>query len=242
MIGVQRTIIRQCDNLDRLTELNLYIEVMSNSYPDFLAEPVTAFTVAVNDTVRYQLPELIDPEGNDEPEIFLSTIENYEDRYPAFLDFDQETRTLTFTPDVYDGGSTYYFSIVVKEKNSDSVKYPFYATVTVDGDIVYRPCNETQERLVNGGECVDKCLDGQARDDYGVCVNLPCEAGTERINGESACVTECAEGETRNAEGVCTADEGLIDIILILLFDNSAISVASCTAMATVATLFTSMI
>lgn len=76
MIGVQRTIIRQCDNLDRLTELNLYIEVMSNSYPDFLAEPVTAFTVAVNDTVRYQLPELIDPEGNDEPEIFLSTIEN----------------------------------------------------------------------------------------------------------------------------------------------------------------------
>lgn len=104
---------------------------MSNSYPDFVTEPETAFTVAVNDTVRYQLPELIDSEGNDEPEVNILRMENQEDRFPGFLDFNQETRTLTFTPDMYDGGSTYYFTIVVKEKNSESVKYPFYATVNV---------------------------------------------------------------------------------------------------------------
>lgn len=32
-------------------------------------------------------------------------------------------------------GRTYYFTIVVKEKNSDSVKYSFYATVRVEGEI-----------------------------------------------------------------------------------------------------------
>lgn len=33
-------------------------------------------------------------------------------------------------------GRTYYFTIVVKEKNSDSVKYSFYATVRVEGEIL----------------------------------------------------------------------------------------------------------
>ena len=32
-------------------------------------------------------------------------------------------------------GRTYYFTIVVKETNSDSVKYQFYATVRVKGEI-----------------------------------------------------------------------------------------------------------
>jgi len=29
--------------------MNLYIEVVSNTYPDFVSEPKTAFEVAVND-------------------------------------------------------------------------------------------------------------------------------------------------------------------------------------------------
>ena len=64
-------IIRSCDNLDRLLEMNLYVEVISNTYPDFLTEPETAFTVAVNDVYQYQLPEVLDPEGNDEPEVYV---------------------------------------------------------------------------------------------------------------------------------------------------------------------------
>ena len=39
MVGIQKTIIRSCDNLERLLELNLYIQVKSNTYPEFDKEP-----------------------------------------------------------------------------------------------------------------------------------------------------------------------------------------------------------
>ena len=127
-------------------------------------------------------------------------MEGQEDRYPAFLDFDAESRTLTMTPDVYDGGRTYYFTIVAKEKNSESVKYNYYSTVTVLGDIV---CRDTQEKINGEGDCVDKCREDQERDEDGVCQYLPCEDGLERINGEGECVPECQEGEIRDEAGVC---------------------------------------
>ena len=38
MVGVQRTIIRDCDAMGRLLELNLYIDVKSNTHPDFTSE------------------------------------------------------------------------------------------------------------------------------------------------------------------------------------------------------------
>lgn len=53
LVGVQRTVLRQCDILDRLHELNLSIEVLSNTYPDFVTEPETAFTVALFDIYEY---------------------------------------------------------------------------------------------------------------------------------------------------------------------------------------------
>ena len=50
--------------------------------------------------------------------------------------FNNASNTISLKPDskVY-AGRTYYFTIVVKEKNSDSVMYSFYATVRVDGTI-----------------------------------------------------------------------------------------------------------
>lgn len=50
--------------------------------------------------------------------------------------FNNASNTITLKPDskIY-AGRTYYFTIVVKEKNSDSVQYSFYATVKVTGDI-----------------------------------------------------------------------------------------------------------
>ena len=47
--------------------MNLYIEVISNTYPEFKTEPETAFVVAVNDVFSYTLPEVFDPDGNDTP-------------------------------------------------------------------------------------------------------------------------------------------------------------------------------
>ena len=71
MVGMQKTIIRSCDSLDRLLEMNLYVEVNYNNYPDFVTEPETAFSMAINEFYQYQLPAVADPEGNDEPEVYV---------------------------------------------------------------------------------------------------------------------------------------------------------------------------
>ena len=64
-------------------------------------------------------------------------MDQQQDKYPPFLYFNNETNTITLRPDSkYYSGRTYYFTIVVKEKNSDSVKYSFYATVRVEGEII----------------------------------------------------------------------------------------------------------
>ena len=110
--------MRSCDAQDQLYEMHLSIDVLANTYPDFVTEIDTSFTVSPDETFTYQLPELVDPEANDEPEVLVTPIEGQEDKYAAFIDIDAETSTLTMTPDVYDGGRTYYFTIVTKEKNS----------------------------------------------------------------------------------------------------------------------------
>ena len=43
LVGVQKTVIRDCDALGRLLELNLYINVLKNSHPDFAQEVETSF-------------------------------------------------------------------------------------------------------------------------------------------------------------------------------------------------------
>ena len=60
-----------------------------------------------DETFIYELPALVDPEGNDEPEVLIEPYGVYP--YPNFMNFDAESRTLTMTPDVYDGGMFYYF-------------------------------------------------------------------------------------------------------------------------------------
>ena len=134
MVGIQRTIVRSCDDLSRLIESNLYIEVLSNTYPDFVREPETSFVMNVNDVFQYQLPSLVDPEGNDEPEVYIDYMIGQRDKYPEFLTFNNTTAVLNFNPNEKRfGGRTYYFTIVAKEKNSDSVRYSFYATCRVMG-------------------------------------------------------------------------------------------------------------
>ena len=145
-VGIQKTIIRSCDSLDRLLEMNLYVEVLSNTYPDFVTEPETAFVVALNDVYQYKLPEITDPEGNDEPEVYIGKMDQQADKYPPFLLFNNKTNTITLQPDSKQyQGRTYYFTIVAKEKNSDSVKYSFYATVRVEGEIISALDPETED-------------------------------------------------------------------------------------------------
>jgi len=152
-VGIKKTIIRSCDSMNRLLEMNLYIEVLANTYPDFVSEPETSFVLAVNEVYQYELPAVKDPEGNDEPEVYVGYMEQQEDKYPEFLYFTNSTNTIKFNPDSKKyAGRTYYFTIVVKEKHSDSVKYSFYATVRVTGDST----EQANQAYVIGGDNAGK--------------------------------------------------------------------------------------
>ena len=76
MVGVQRTIIRQCDALDRLQEMYLEIRVLANTFPNFLEEPQTSFALDFDEIYKYELPALVDLEGNDEPEVYIGYVES----------------------------------------------------------------------------------------------------------------------------------------------------------------------
>jgi hypothetical protein len=85
--------------MNRLLELNLYLNILANTHPDFVTELTTAFTMAVNSTEVYKLPDIVDPDGNSEPEVYIMPMEAQEDQYPTFLHYDNDTRTITFKPD-----------------------------------------------------------------------------------------------------------------------------------------------
>ena len=40
--------------------MNLYIEVLANTYPDFVSEPETSFVLGVNEVFQYELPRVVD--------------------------------------------------------------------------------------------------------------------------------------------------------------------------------------
>ena len=127
LVGIQRIIIRNCDALARLLELNLYIDVMSNTHPDFTTEMQTAFTLNINTNLTYKLPLIRDSDGNDVPEVYIKTMEAQEDQYPPFLTFDNKTRSLIFRPrEMHEQGRIFYFTTIVKERNSDTILFPYY--------------------------------------------------------------------------------------------------------------------
>ena len=130
--GVRRTILRGCSRFDDLLELYLYVNVKKNTYPDFQTEIETSWTLSVGERHEYKLPPLVDDEGNDTPEVYITEMPNQP--YPPFMYYDNDTQTIIYTPhSIWYQGKTYYFIIVVKEQNSDSVMYPYYCTVKMSG-------------------------------------------------------------------------------------------------------------
>jgi hypothetical protein len=49
---------------------------MKNTYPDFKTEIETSWTLSVGDRFEYRLPELVDDESNDQPEMFIQKMPN----------------------------------------------------------------------------------------------------------------------------------------------------------------------
>lgn len=59
--------------------------------------------------------------------------------------YENATQTIILRPNsTQTQGRTYYFSITVKEKNSDTVKFPYFCTIKVGGDIV-----EDTSKIIN---------------------------------------------------------------------------------------------
>lgn len=80
-----------------------------------------------------------DPNANDVPVVYVAPMEAQEDRYPPFLMYENSTNTIIFRPiSEYESGQTFYFIIVVKEQNSDTVKFVYYCTLNMKGEIIVR--------------------------------------------------------------------------------------------------------
>ena len=73
-VGVHKTVLQDCDNLKRLLELHLQIEVLPNIAPQFLYEPTTSFEMKMGETVTYQLPQTYDPDDNSNPIAYLDFV------------------------------------------------------------------------------------------------------------------------------------------------------------------------
>ena len=127
-----------------------------------MTEIETRFTVHVNETYTYQLPEVKDKEDNDEPMVYIKPIDNQP--YPQFLSFNNETRQLTFRAES-DVGQTFYFSIVLKETNSDTVLYPYYCTVEVNEADPERLVETAPDRIVDDEAVADRMVDDETGPD-----------------------------------------------------------------------------
>jgi len=87
LVGVQKTIIRNCDTASHLLELNLYINVLSNSHPDFVTEVETAYVMTVGQEKTIKLPKVVDSDNNDVSVVIIDKMEAQEDKFPPFLSF-----------------------------------------------------------------------------------------------------------------------------------------------------------
>ena len=53
------------------------------------------------------------------------------------MSYDENRRLITFQPDsIWYQGQSYFFTVVVKEKNSDVNYYNYFCMVEIDGDII----------------------------------------------------------------------------------------------------------
>lgn len=131
--------LRGCTG-SNLYELYLYIDIKNNNYPDFIREIETTFTLTVGKVFEYKLPPIVDKENNDESEVFIKPMHKEDGSlqpFPDFLVFNNITNTLIFRPhDKWHRGHTFYFQLIVKEKNSDIVQYPYYCTVIMLGEVL----------------------------------------------------------------------------------------------------------
>ena len=84
-IGLNHFVIRNCDKMDNLNEINFFVHVQ-NSAPYVFEEPLkTIFSVKVDEVLDYYFPALSTSSGSKKPQITIEPFEDYEDYFPKFL-------------------------------------------------------------------------------------------------------------------------------------------------------------
>lgn len=136
-VHVNQVILRDCNDLSRLLELNLYVRVLENTYPTPVTDIKTSFTLSVGDVLTYQIPKLVSPNGNDTPQVYVTVMQEKADMYPPFLMYENSTNTIILMPNSTQvQGRTYYFTIMVKNQHSDVISYPYMCTIKINGQII----------------------------------------------------------------------------------------------------------
>jgi len=119
--------------MSNLLEVNFYINVSSNAAPVFETDIQTQWNLNVGDNITYALPKFRNPDGNDAAIVHINAMENQD--FPPFVNFTNATNSITFLPNNRQyQGRTYYFSVVLKQVNSDFMVNIFYMTVKMGGD------------------------------------------------------------------------------------------------------------
>jgi len=91
------------------------------------------WTLTVGDSRKYTLPTFSDPEGNDDGEVYINSMENQD--FPPFVTYVNKTKTIYFKPNMSEySGRTYYFSVVLKEVHSDYMMNIYYMTIKMTGN------------------------------------------------------------------------------------------------------------
>jgi hypothetical protein len=148
MVGTQRTVIRACDSLNRLIELNLYINISDNQAPQFTTDLQTEWTVSINETINYNLPA-ISVDSIDTATVYINAMENQ--AFPSFVYFNNATNSISMRPnnDTQYQGQTYYFSVVLKRTHSDYVMNIYYLTVRFTGSPYVAPSKNDNSSASN---------------------------------------------------------------------------------------------
>jgi len=95
MVGTQRSVIRACDSMSRLIELNLYLNISDNQAPEFIDDLQTEFSLYINESISYKLPDITE-DDIDDAEVYINAMENQE--FPGFLSFNNASYIIYIKP------------------------------------------------------------------------------------------------------------------------------------------------
>ena len=94
----EKTVIRDCDEQNRLLELQLDINVMENTPPYFESIVKKTFKIENNQASRYELPKILDKEGNANVKILIAETDGLENYYPSFVKVNGLQNAINFDP------------------------------------------------------------------------------------------------------------------------------------------------